>query len=56
MEEVSEMSIEAFGMKSGIVGMSGHTEDDRKTAINSLMNSFNQLDIKTNLKTLLKLN
>ena len=46
------MSIEAFGMElSGIVGMSEHTEDDRKTAMNNLMNSFNQLDKRRNLKT-----
>ena len=32
------MSIEAFGMElSSIVGMSEHTEDDRKTATNNLM-------------------
>ena len=33
------MSIEAFGMElSGIVGMSEHTEEGRKTA----MNNFNE--------------
>ena len=36
MEEVREMSIEAFGLElSGIVGMSEHNEDDRKTAMNN---------------------
>ena len=54
---MEEGSTEDFGMElSVIVRMSEHTEDDRKTAMTNLMNSFNQLDIKRNLKTLLKLN